>query len=75
MTRTSRLGGGAKKGGPKAIGPSRGGLTTKIHARVEALANPVQLELTEGQCHDYILAKTLTENVTDADRCYDGETQ
>jgi hypothetical protein len=42
---------------------------------VEALANPVQLELTEGQCHDYILAKTLTENVTDADRCYDGETQ
>jgi transposase len=44
---------------------------------VDALGNPVQLELTEGQRHDYTVAKTLTENVTDAnllaDRGYDGD--
>src|SRR5271157_6089230 len=33
----------AKKNGPQAIGRSRGGLTTKIHALVDALGNPVAL--------------------------------
>ena len=42
---------------------SRGGLTTKIHARVDALGNRVQLELTEGQRHDCTVAKTLVEQV------------
>src|SRR5580692_1859708 len=36
----------SKKNGPQAIGRSRGGLTTKIHALVDALGNPVELMLT-----------------------------
>lgn len=44
---------------------------------MDALGNPVQLELTEGQRHDYTLAETLIANVTDAnvlaDRGYDGD--
>ena len=40
---------GARKKGEQAIGRSRGGLTTKIHALVDALDNPVELMLTPGQ--------------------------
>ena len=35
---------GAQKNGEQAIGRSRGGLTTKIHALVDALGNPVDLD-------------------------------
>jgi transposase len=38
-----------KDGDNQAIGRSRGGLTTKIHAVVDALGNPVALSLTPGQ--------------------------
>jgi hypothetical protein len=41
-----------EKTGEQAIGRSRGGLTTKIHALVDALGNPVELMLTPGQAHD-----------------------
>jgi transposase len=34
------------------MGRSRGGLTTKIHALVDANGMPVALKLTEGQAHD-----------------------
>ena len=34
------------------MGRSRGGLTTKIHALVDALGLPIVLKLTEGQAHD-----------------------
>jgi transposase len=34
------------------MGRSRGGLTTKIHAFVDANGLPVMLKLTEGQAHD-----------------------
>jgi len=34
------------------MGRSRGGLTTKIHALVDANGNPVALKITEGQAHD-----------------------
>lgn len=44
---------------------------------MDALGHPVQLELTEGQCHDYTLALALTADVTSAnviaDRGYDGD--
>ena len=44
---------------------------------MDALGNPVQLELTEGQRHDYTVAQTLIEGVTEAnllaDRGYDGD--
>ena len=34
------------------MGRSRGGLTTKIHALVDADGLPIALKLTEGQAHD-----------------------
>ena len=58
------------------MGRSRGGLTTKIHALVDANGLPVVLKLTEGQAHDGRSAAdmlgTLTEGqVLLADRAYD----
>lgn len=38
-----------KKSEAQAIGRSRAGLTTKIHAAVDALGNPVRTILTAGQ--------------------------
>lgn len=37
-----------KKAGDQAFGHSRGGLSTKIHAAVEALGNPLRWRLTVG---------------------------
>jgi hypothetical protein len=34
------------------MGRSRGGLTTKIHALVDAKGRPIDLVLTAGQAHD-----------------------
>ena len=53
---------GSKKNGEQAIGRSRGGLTTKIHALVDAFGNPVELMLTPGQVHDLACAEPLIEN-------------
>ncbi|HEU0155663.1 MAG TPA: IS5 family transposase, partial [Stellaceae bacterium] len=44
--------GAPKKDDDQAIGRSRGGLSTKIHARVDALGNPLLFLLTAGQVHD-----------------------
>ena len=41
------------------IGRSRGGLTTKIHAFVDALGNPIRFGLSSGQTADICLASTL----------------
>ena len=41
------------------MGRSRGGLTTKIHALVDANGLPVMLTLTEGQAHDGRSAATM----------------
>nr|WP_183148256.1 IS5 family transposase [Denitratisoma oestradiolicum] len=67
---------GAKKnGGDQAIGRSRGGLTTKIHACVDALGNPLRLILTGGQVADITQGPALVDAlVTDAvvaDKGYD----
>jgi transposase len=35
-----------------SVGRSRGGLTTKIHALVDACGLPILLKITEGQAHD-----------------------
>ena len=43
------------------MGRSRGGLTTKIHALVEADGRPVKLVLTPGQTHDSQAAGELLE--------------
>src|SRR5688572_27251625 len=65
---------GAKRGSP-AIGRSRGGPSTKIHAVVDALGRPVCLALTEGQAHEMKLAPYLLSRVRNAyvcgDRAYD----
>jgi len=53
------------KGGrmPKALGPSRGGLTTKIHAATYALGQPVRLIATPGQRNDIALAHDLIDGI------------
>ena len=58
------------------MGRSRGGLTTKIHALVDAEGLPINLKLTEGQAHDGRSAEDMLETLTDgtillADRAYD----
>ena len=60
------------------MGRSRGGLTTKIHALVDANGNPVLLKLTAGQAHDGKSAVDLIKNVGSgqillADRAYDSD--
>jgi len=66
----------APKGGePQALGRSRGGFSTKIHIAVDALGNPVDLLLTEGQAADNPQAKVLIEGKPSdhviADKAYD----
>jgi len=60
------------------MGRSRGGLTTKIHALVDAEGRPIRLKLTEGQAHDGRSAADMFDTVEAghillADRAYDGE--
>jgi hypothetical protein len=45
------------------MGRSRGGLTTKIHALVDAEGRPIRLKLTEGQAHDGRSAADMFETV------------
>ena len=45
----------------EAEGQSRGGLSTKIHAAVDALGNPVRFILTQGQSSEYDQAESLIE--------------
>ncbi len=57
------------------MGRSRGGLTTKIHALVDAMGLPIVLKLTEGQAHDGRSAEDMFEtlrsgNILLADRAY-----
>jgi transposase len=60
------------------MGRSRGGLTTKIHAVVDANGNPFTLKLTEGQAHDGRSAQDKLDSVGPgqtllADRAYDSD--
>ena len=70
---------GAKKSSPdeEAIGRSRGGLSTKIHATVDALGNPPSFLLTPGQAHDLAGADQLLPEVgaetVIADKGYDAQ--
>src|SRR2546421_9648532 len=68
----------SKKNGPQAIGRSRGGLSTKIHALVDALGNPVELMLSPGQTNDIICAEPLLADSDPAaligDKAYDVDT-
>ena len=58
------------------MGRSRGGLTTKVHAVVDAEGRPIRLKLTEGQAHDGRSAEDMIDTVGPgdiflADRAYD----
>ena len=60
------------------MGRSRGGLTTKIHALVDANGLPIALKLTEGQAHDGRSAAGMIDNLGKgqillADRAYDSD--
>ena len=64
------------------MGRSRGGLTTKIHALVDALVdangNPIALKLTAGQAHDGRSACDMLDGlgagqILLADRAYDSD--
>jgi transposase len=60
------------------MGRSRGGLTTKIHALVDASGLPIVLKLSEGQAHDGRSAADMLETLTDGtillgDRAYDSD--
>ena len=60
------------------MGRSRGGLTTKIHALVDAGGLPVALKLTEGQAHDGRSAIDMLQtlgpgDILLADRAYDSD--
>ena len=50
-----------KNGGTEnqALGRSSGGFSTKIHITVDALGNPLRLQLTPGQRHDIAEAEAL----------------
>lgn len=48
----------------EALGRSRGGFTTKVHALTDALGNPVKFLLTGGQVSDISQAEALLVNVT-----------
>jgi len=43
----------------EALGRSRGGFTTKVHAAVDALGNPLRFILTQGQQADITQAEAL----------------
>jgi transposase len=60
------------------MGRSRGGLTTKIHALVDANGLPVALKLTEGQAHDGRSGADMVEHLAEgqillADAGYDSD--
>ena len=60
------------------MGRSRGGLTTKIHALVDACGLPIALKLTEGQASDGPAAADMLATLGDGDvllgdRAYDSD--
>ena len=65
-------------GARQAQGRSRGGLTTKLHAVVDASGLPLKLEVTPGEAHDNRLCSALLRGLEPkamviADRGYDAD--
>ena len=73
------LGRGRKRGEKKqAVGRSRGGRNTKIHALADAKGRLIAILLTGGEAHDYPIAKRLIRRVKPpnhmlGDMAYDGD--
>ncbi|MDR1968937.1 MAG: transposase, partial [Burkholderiaceae bacterium] len=64
-----------KKEGSQALGRSRGGLSTKIHACCDAVGQVVRYVLSGGQEADIVYAQALIEGIDTqallADKGYD----
>ncbi|MFN0221974.1 MULTISPECIES: IS5 family transposase [Paenibacillus] len=78
IVRVHQHGSGAKGGKQfQAIGRSRGGLTSKIHAVVDALGNPLKYEVTAGNINDCVAGYEILQSLdvegknVMADRGYD----
>jgi transposase len=61
----------------QGLGRSKGGFTTKIHAKVDALGNPLKFIITPGQTSDFTQANELLEGVSGlyiiGDKGYDSD--
>jgi transposase len=69
---------GARRGEERAIGRSRGGLTTKIHICADAHGNPIDFKITGGEVHDSQVAAQLIDMLPKteyfiADKGYDSD--
>lgn len=69
---------GKKSAGPQALGRSRGGFTTKIHASCDSHGNPLRFIVTPGQASDHRQAQALlkdiqVEEAVLADKGYDSD--
>ena len=66
---------GYKEQNTQGLGRSKGGFTSKIHAAVDALGNPLKFIVTAGQRNDITQANALLDGVVDAyviaDKGYD----
>jgi len=65
-------------GASQSVGRSRGGLTSKLHALVDANGLPIRLGLTPGEVHDNRLCSVLLSGLKPhtmllADRAYDAD--
>lgn len=69
--------GARKKGGPKGLDCSRGGLTTKLHLAIDNAGRPLRLIATAGQVTDITCANELVEHLRTAaviaDKGYDSD--
>jgi transposase len=79
LCQSSPLRGGRKRGAfNNAIGRSRGGQTTKIHALTDDIGRPLAFLVTPGNTHDLVGARILIGMVRRprrllADRAYDAK--
>lgn len=77
IVKVHRSGQGAKGAQSRAVGRSRGGITTKIIARTDAGGRLVELRLLPGQAHDLRGVPDLTGGLAArhllADRSFDAD--
>ncbi|MDC8446885.1 MAG: IS5 family transposase [Nitrospira sp.] len=78
IVKAHRSASGKKGGGSEAIGRSRGGRTTKIHAAADDNGRPIAFLLTPGNASDITAAKPLLESLKAprqllADKAYDSD--
>jgi len=66
-----------KNAGEQALGRSRGGFSTKIHALCDSYGNPLRFILTPGQRSDFVAAPELLKGYSPqavlADKGYDAD--